>query len=453
MADSGVIKNFIDVYEKNIEYRSIEFNGSDFSFQITGNNYADSINAIKSIFSNVDILPNNNVSLKIKQIKVDKLKVFYRSDDYLKRNDFYLNDFDNVQLLILEDNQKTVFKDIDETYSAEKSIIFNGYNYQRILNYFKSCTLFSTINNIVNNEFIVVSKENGVMHIGFKNYDIRVSQLDDLAPVYELLKQNFEEKKGFIQFFKETISEIGLNNNDSQDRFFHIVKDLRLLLALTERDHDNYLLEFSFENIRTKFKEERNKYFEGLEKNIDLISKQVVSFPLTFAATAFASYQVKDKPLILVLIFIAYTLYTFIASKTLNLSSYNIECLENDIKKEETSIKNNYSKNYKEFQSDFEKIKIKTDKIKSIISTLKLVLSAMITLFFLYTALQIFSKKSEVNNNLIQIPVSKIQYIIVDSTNSQRENNFSKKEIKNIKSINRNLVKEDYKANIDYKKP
>lgn len=81
----------------------------------------------------------------------------------------------------------------------------------------------------------------------------------------------------------------------------------------------------------------------------------MVSFPLTFAATAFASYQVKDKPLILILIFIAYSLYTIIAFKILKITSYNVECLEHDINKEEDLLKN-YNKVYEEFEKDFEKI-------------------------------------------------------------------------------------------------
>lgn len=70
----------------------------------------------------------------------------------------------------------------------------------------------------------------------------------------------------------------------------------------------------------------------------------MISFPLTFGATAFASYQVKDKPWILALIVLAYLLYTIIAFKVLSMASYNIECLRLDVKKEEDEIKGSYGK-------------------------------------------------------------------------------------------------------------
>lgn len=250
-----------------------------------------------------------------------------------------------------------------------------------------------------------------------------------------MLKKRFEkidfseritDNSEYIKLFIETISTAGIGNYDLNDRFFEIVKGLKIIISLTERDYDNYINNFSFEKLKSKFKEERNKYFENLEKNIDLISKQVVSFPLTFAATAFASYQVKDKSLVLILILVGYSLYTFIAIKILNITSYNVECLENDITKEEEIIKNSYSKNHNDFEEDFEKIRKKTNKIKDLVFYLRRILFSMLFLFFVYSIFQILSKKSEKSIDSILIPTEKIKFIVVDSLH----NNLKHKNIK-----------------------
>src|SRR5690606_6719430 len=171
---------------------------------------------------------------------------------------------------------------------------------------------------------------------------------ENLEPYVEELKSEFV-KKEFIQFFKDVIIN-SIHSTDVRDRFFELTKSLKLLLNLTEKDYESYVLDFAIDKIKSKFKEERNKYFESLEKSIDTVSKQIVSFPLTFGATAFASYQVKDKPFILVLIVVAYLLYTIIAFRVLSITDYNILCLKADVKKEENEIKNGYDKVYDDFK-------------------------------------------------------------------------------------------------------
>ncbi len=312
MENNIILENFITIYHNHVDYESIDYNGSDFSFQLKKDDYQNSLKIIKNIFSSVEELIGGKISIKIQNLKIENLLIFFKRIDYLSRYDEYSKDFENSIIVILEEDGKTIFKNANESFSKEKSIIFNNYYYRSILNLLKSNPQFCSIKSL-SNEIIIVSKENGVIHIGYKNNDLRLSDLDDLSTDFILLKKRFEktdlsgkvsENTEFIKLFVETISMAGIGGYDEIDRFFEITKGLKIILSLTERDYDNYINNFSFENIKTKFKEERNKYFENLEKNIDLISKQVVSFPLTFAATAFASYQVKDKPIILLLILI-----------------------------------------------------------------------------------------------------------------------------------------------------
>lgn len=449
MENNIILENFITIYHNHVDYDSIDYNGSDFSFQLKKEDYQNSLKIIKNIFSSVEELIGGKISIKIQNLKIENLLIFFKRIDYLSRYDEYSKDFENSKILILEEDGKTIFKNANESFSKEKSIIFNNYYYRSILNLLKSNPQFCSIKSL-SNEIIIISKENGVIHIGYKNNDLRLSDLDDLSTDFILLKKRFEktdlsgkvsENTEFIKLFVETISMAGIGGYDEIDRFFEITKGLKIILSLTERDYDNYINNFSFENIKTKFKEERNKYFENLEKNIDLISKQVVSFPLTFAATAFASYQVKDKPIILLLILIGYSLYTFIARYILGISSYNIECLEKDILKEENDIKDNYSKNYSEFEDDFTKIKNKTNKIKDLILYLKRILYVMLSLFVFYAIFQIINQQIEKPIDSISIPTNKIQFVQIDSIAIVAKPQKNKKVFDSIKTISSDSVK------------
>lgn len=454
MDNKSIINELISVYKESIVENSISFNGSEFVFQLQVKEYEKNKNTLSEIFYTISFLPQNKVSLKFSNLKFENLLIFYKKENFLKSS-YYLDNFDLKTILILD--KEILLKLPNEDFSKEKALIFNNYTYQNILLFLKKNQFFSSLKSH-NNEFVLVSKENSVIYIGYKNIEPRLEDLDNIYPQYELLKKRFEkvdlndeksENVEFIKLFIENISTAGFGNykEKKEDSLFEIVKGLKILISLTERDYENYVKNFSFDKIKSKFKDERNKYFEGLEKNIELISKQVVSFPLTFAATAFASYQVKDKPLILILIFIAYLLYTIIAFKILKITSYNVECLENDINKEEESIKKNYNKVYEEFESDFEKINNKKGKIKSLLHWLKIILRSMLALFFSYIIYQVFSTNriSKIDN--IIIPIEKIKYIQIDSiglgTNSNNNSlkQTTKSQVIDTSTVNKTTLK------------
>jgi len=445
-----IIYRLIELYKCNIDINTIEYDGRNLLFELGENNFDDNLSIIKSVFTHTENLTGNKISLKLKSTTIENFHVFFKREDYLKRYNEYFENFAKSQLLILEKESQVIFKDVSEKFSKNKAIIFNNHSYQQILYLLKTNSIFTSIKSD-DNELIIVSKENSVMHIGYKNYDLRIGELDDLYPDFLLLKKRFEkrdfsdritENTEFIKLFIETISTAGIGNYESKDRFFEIVKGLKIIISLTERDYNNYINEFSFEKVKSKFKEERNKYFENLEKNIDLISKQVVSFPLTFAATAFASYQVKDKSWVLALIFIGYCLYTFIAIRILGITSYNIICLEKDIVKEEDSVKKSYSKDHNDFEEDFEKIKIKTEKIKDLVFYLRIILFSMLILFFMYSAFQIFLKKSDIGNENIVIPTEKVKYILLDNEKMDLEKNNYNRHKNKIKVNSQKMLKE-----------
>lgn len=402
MKKNSDIIEIIEIYENNIATESISFDGYNLIFKFKSN-ALNSETALNKIF-NVDKLLNGNISIELKNLKTQNLYVYNGIDNYLNDYDNYKNSFDDSQILIFNNDNKTVFKDTNESFIADKAIVFNNVFYHHILNLLKECKSFSNIKSI-DNEIIVVSKTNGVIHLGYNFREYRINDLEDLKSVYETLKTRFyksdligkiSENTEFIKLFIETIATSGIGKYKKNEIFFEFLKEFKILISFTERDYDNYINEFSFENIKTKFKEERNKYFEGLEKNIELVSKQVLSFPLTFAATAFASYQVKDDVITLGLILMAFFLYSVVALKILNISRYNIECIEKDVDAEKKQIEKDYIKNFEYFSDDFDKINSKLIKIKSLICWLKLILISMFCLFLLFAGYEFCESKNVV---------------------------------------------------------
>lgn len=382
------------------------------------NNKSVCSKTVKEIFTIISEL-GNNLEIDLTNLKISNTFIFFEGEDFFNRFNLNKETFDKSNLVIISESNDYIVKSINEEFTEEKKVFFNYLQYKYFLSRLKNIESFKKI--ISNdNEFILVSRANSVMHIGYYNNDKRIVHLDNLEHNIEELLIRFEkfptvgnsiENEEYIRFFIENISTIGIVNTLKKDRLYEILKELKVLIAITDRDYDNYIKDFSFEKIKSKFKEERNKYFENIEKNLESINKQVLSYPLTFGATAFASYQVKEKPFILFLIFISFLLYTIIATKALNISSFNLNCLEKDVINEEEKIKNTFNKNHDFFKDDFDKIHTKIEKIKSLSFILKFVFYTILIMFSLFIFSQTLSTNDSNKIDKVTIPIDKIKVI------------------------------------------
>lgn len=406
-----VIDSFIKLFSNDIDVNSFEYNGSLLTF-VCQNNFSSNTDLFKQIFSEVNTLLQNKIEIKLSSCILENTFFYFDIEDYFKKYDDYSNNFNNLNIVILKNIETVLFKAKNELFSETKAALFNFIQYRELIGFLISKNEFTPYHNDITKQFVIISKENGAFHIGYNLLDTRLSTVENLEPLLNELKKGFTNKE-YIQFFKEVIIS-GVHQKDVKDRFFEITKGLKLLLNLTERDYENYVLDFAFDKIKSKFKEERNKYFESLEKNIEIVSKQVVSFPLTFGATAFASYQVKDKPWILGLIVLAYLLYTTIAFKVLSMASYNIQCLRLDVKKEEDEIKGGYGKIFDDFKDDFTKIWTKIKKLENLVSTLKYVLAFLLISFTIYSGYQILNSNSIDKKEKISVETDTINIMVKD---------------------------------------
>lgn len=412
------INEFLSILNNDIAKNSLVFDGSNLRFKIE-NNYPSSLEIAKKIFKTINELLNGEIEIKLTSCKLKNTFFYLDYDNYLRDYEYYKDAFTNSNIIILDFETKILFKEIDEEFTIEKADMFNYVQHRELQEFLISKNEFTPYHDNLSKQFVIIGKEKGAFHIGYNLLEKRKISDEDIKPFIEELKTEFV-KKEFIQFFKDVIIN-SIHSTDIKDRFFELTKSLKLLLNLTAKDYESYVLDFAIDKIKSKFKEERNKYFESLEKSIDTVSKQIVSFPLTFGATAFASYQVKDKPWILILIVIAYLLYTFIAFKVLSITDYNILCLKSDVKKEEDEIKNGYEKVYADFKEDFIKIWTKIRKLEGLVLILKWILSLLFIIFLLFALVQIFNQVASDKKEKISVETETIN-IIVKEKKHPKEN-------------------------------
>lgn len=412
------INEFLSILDNDIVKNSLVFDGSNLRFKIE-NNYSSNLETANKIFKTINELINGEIEIKLTSCKLKSTFFYFDYDNYLRDYEYYKDVFSNSNIVIIDFEAKILFKEINEEFTLEKADIFNYIQYRELQDFLISKNEFTPYHDKLSKQFVIIGKEKGAFHIGYNSLEKRKISNEDIKPFVEELKSEFV-KKEFIQFFKDVIIN-SIHSTDIKDRLFELTKSLKLLLNLTAKDYESYVLDFAIDKIKSKFKEERNKYFESLEKSIDTVSKQIVSFPLTFGATAFASYQVKDKPWILILIVIAYLLYTFIAFKVLSITDYNILCLKSDVKKEEDEIKNGYEKVYADFKEDFIKIWTKIRKLEGLVLILKWILSLLFLIFLLFALVQIFNPVASDKKEKISVETETIN-IIVKEKKHPKEN-------------------------------
>lgn len=378
------INSFLSIFKNDLE--CLEFDGVSLTVRIKSQ-ITIYTEVIKKLFSNISELPQNQIEINLLSCLVEKTFFFFELKNFLSNYEKISEDFDQNRIIVLKDDNDYILKEPEDTFDQENLVLFNIREYRLVLNLFLNTPEFTTYKSRSDDLLTIISKKNGVFDIGYKFPQISFFLEYDLTGLHTRIRNEFK-KKEFIQFFKEIVIE-SIFNVDIENRFNNIITEHNILLNLATRDFESYVSNFAFDKIKSKFKDEREKYFESIDRNIASIGKQVISFPLTFGATIFASYKVKDQAGFLILILIGYFLYTVIAFLILNMTAYNIKCLKDDVINEENTIKNSYNVIFKEFEPDFKKIKKKIFNLRIIVYVLFSVLILLLILFIIYTLINL----------------------------------------------------------------
>ncbi len=388
--DHQILSGFADflLQKKNDNAANIEFDGRYLKLKVT----ADEVGKLKA-----DGLPFDEQDNKFDLYGTwdTNLYIFYNIDDFVKRYKPQ-QDYDNIVILIIDFENSYLLK-TEGKNDVINAKLANYDAFKRILDFLLSATSFISYPNKAIREFVLVS-EKGVIDIEYNPLDSRTIDIDSLPELFNRLKICFGSAE-YQGFFRDAIIDT-FTRFEKKDRFYQLLLSLSILLDIAERDYQFFIKKFAFDKVKSKFKEERKGYFDEIEKSIDNVNKQVVAFPLTFSASVFAGFQVKDKPFVLVLIFLAYSIYTFIAWRVINLSKSNIDSVGKDIVFEAKNIREMYGLLLKVFMPDFKKIRARIKQVNSLIYILRFTLIFLLIIFAAFTIYQIFFNAQIVNNEM-----------------------------------------------------
>lgn len=336
-----------------------------------------------------DFTGDNYVELTINSQHNNRY-IFYNIDDYFKRS-VNVIDFEESEIIVFSNGSDFLVKEKKECFSKEKAAIFNYNSYRILLDFLLTQTDFLSYKNDTEQEFVLLNSGagHGVLRIGYNPLESRVTNLDDFSNLVDRLKGSFGSKEYQI-IFKEAIFQ-NIEQFNVKDRFYNIVQSLAVLLSVSDLNYEIHLTKFSFESIKAKFKEEKNKYFESIDKSLEGITKQITSIPLTYSATAFASYQVKDKPFILFFIFVACSLYTFIAWKVANISFATLKQVSKDVSREETEIKKISTSIASQFVNEYTTLREKIKRTKWLVFYFRAGLIIFLILLLCYICYEIIN--------------------------------------------------------------
>ncbi|KZE76707.1 hypothetical protein AV926_14960 [Myroides marinus] len=383
-----MLDDFLKIYTSELEVVNYEGTSLVVKLKQASNKLMEILEACFEVSKSID-----QYKIKLTKCKIENTLFFYGEKDFMQRCELDWESLKTYCVIVLNENRTFLRKEVDEEYCIEKQMLFNIVAYKDLLKFLKNHKIFNAIKN-VDNHFVLISKSNNVMYVGYLNNDLRVAKLDDLKRSVNTLMSRFQKNPylgevidngEYIRLFIENIALFGIESQKKEDRLFYILSNVDSLLTKIDCDYDHYVSEFSFEKVKSKFKEERNKYFESIDKGLESINKQVLSLPLTFGATAFATHQMKDHPLVLFFILITYALYSYIAFTSLDISKYNLECIEKDIYKERKELTTSLGDNIRDFKSDFYKIDSKVRKTKYLIFLLEIVLGLIFLMYLVFS--------------------------------------------------------------------
>jgi hypothetical protein len=330
--------NFLKFYELYKESSEISYEGRKIIFSC--DDKAEKIKALEENFEIQDLGESNQFSLNLYE---DKIRIFRDTHTFLK--DFNEKRTSIDFAVILQDKSFLFFSHIDkkifeigsgkQIVESKNILIDNAIYFDKIIELIKD--KLAIYNDDVKNELVMVSTS------GREAFSIGYPKVQEELPEYNLksIFYQLEEeisRKDFAPFFNNEICKI-LADKQVEERYVEFLKQHNLIVKSATLDFEIYLKDFSFEKIKTKFRENRDKYFQSLQDINSKFSSKLGSLVISISASIFATFRFKSEGRLFsgLLVLIAYTLYTWY-------SNYEIACSKNDLK----TIDGNFKRELKE---------------------------------------------------------------------------------------------------------
>ena len=255
--------------------------------------------------------------------------IFYDVEDYRRRftKNYYEADNLKVDILILkgDDSKSMIYlKQTSETLIDSKKdssnfLFINTIAFFKLIFFLKDNEhkedkhfYFVDYFNIDYRRIIITSlKKEGKLTIGYPmmlpDFDNRISiksQIDRFILAFQ--------EKQLPKFIKTELFNY-LPAYRQEERLEAFIKNLNVIMEKAEQNFEIYLSDLSLDNFKTQFLEFRIKYFNQFRDILSKITTQILAFPLSITASAFATYKTIDSILLCSLIvagFIVFSIYS-----------------------------------------------------------------------------------------------------------------------------------------------
>ena len=327
MNNKEIIKLLNEIHSISISRDFID--GTDFEFSI---NSSEKVDQLQALGLEIEEFNGNKYRININELDFN---VFYDSKDF--RQHCKLSVFENdIGIITFEDtflfyNRKDISKirDLDEPIEDDQLLFLaNAYFYLKFIDYLVREEIVA-YKSIAERELIITST-NKLFYLGYRQSvpDIPINL--DLKAKYSELSNKITNPELKI-FFKEKIIDL-LESFPRNERFLIFFEKMGEIVDATIRDYKIYLKRFSFDELRNELREERDEYFNSVRRIVDDLLTRIVAIPLSISASAYAIYKLSSDKQYIVVILIAYLVYSIFSSYLIRLVHLNLLDIEYEFK-------------------------------------------------------------------------------------------------------------------------
>lgn len=259
-------------------------------------------------------------------------------------------------------------------------------------------------NYIGNNEYVYFSNKNGIYHLStVQEIPQEIGTSTIVGDKFSKFNSTFETK----DFFEFLLNEFFRYTKPPKNDIVSIIQNYEFIHSEAERNFSLYLSDFSFEDLKEKFEDDKNKFFSEIKSVVTKIYNSSIALPLSISAALFAVLKIEGEiPLFIIFV----TVIGYLLFSVLNhISLWNeLVHVKEDIELKSSKLKNIPQTLSEEITKGLKPVKKRLCFVKLIIifSVIFYIFIIGLTIFFIYS--RIFY-----TNSFPEIVKDKLFYFLV----------------------------------------
>ncbi len=266
-------------------------------------------------------------------------------------------------------------------------LIENTTCYYKVLSILKGDE-FADYVNTIDKEIVLYSGMKGIKRIQIPDY---LPQFDSSGSIRQACNSLVSKlgSSDFKIYFKNQLFDFRGSGNVTALQ--EIILSLGNIIHEADNNLQLYLKNFSFEKLKNDLQREKEKYFSSLREILGKNLSQIVSIPVSFAASVFATYRVSDV-FVLSIILLAFILYSIFTYYLQSLYLTDIKEIAGSFKKDFSFISEKSGLPANDIDSEKIKIERRINDIRNVIVRFRyllLTLTIVFTIFIFYQVLKL----------------------------------------------------------------